>query len=76
MKVTSKGQVTIPKQVRQDMGIRCAETEVEFVQDGDGRWFLRKAGAKPTRLSRFHTAYKAGKSSMTTEEIMALTRSD
>ncbi len=31
MKVTSKGQVTIPQEVREDLGIRPSETEVDFV---------------------------------------------
>ena len=33
MKVTTKGQVTIPQEVRESMGIRPSETEIDFVQD-------------------------------------------
>ena len=43
MRVTSKGQVTIPKRVRDALGIRLSESEVEFVQDESGRWYLEKA---------------------------------
>ncbi len=37
MRVTSKGQVTIPQNVRKSMGILPAETEIEFQQDENGR---------------------------------------
>ncbi|MDF1583610.1 MAG: AbrB/MazE/SpoVT family DNA-binding domain-containing protein [Methyloprofundus sp.] len=45
MHVTSKGQVTIPKDVRESMGIIPAETDVEFLQDENGRWYLAKSKA-------------------------------
>ena len=74
MHVTTKGQVTIPQSVRESMGIIPAETEVDFLQDEQGRWYISKA--KPTKktISRFRTARQAGKLTMTTDEIMALTR--
>lgn len=75
MKVTSKGQVTIPQEVRESMSIRPAETEVEFKQDESGRWYLVKTKTKGDRKSRFRTAYKQSKITMSTDEIMALTRS-
>ncbi len=34
MRVTEKGQVTIPQRVRRALGIRPGD-EVEFVQEGD-----------------------------------------
>ncbi len=74
MKVTSKGQVTIPQEVRDSMGIRPAETEVDFLQDEKGRWYLKKKVMKKGGESRFRRAHKAGKLKMNTEEIMALTR--
>ena len=40
MKVTSKGQVTIPQHTREDLGINPAETEVEFVKEENGNWYL------------------------------------
>ncbi len=39
-KVTSKGQITIPKQVRERMGIQPGG-QLEFVEDG-GLYHLRK----------------------------------
>ena len=40
MRVTSKGQVTIPKNVRESMGILPSETEIEFLQDESGRCYI------------------------------------
>lgn len=76
MRVTSKGQVTIPRDVRESMGILPAETEVEFLQDENGRWYLAKAKASDKTASRFRTAYKTGKLTMSTDDIMALTRGE
>ncbi len=74
MRVTSKGQVTIPRDVRENMGILPAETEIEFLQDEKGRWYLAKAKASSKTVSRFRTAHETGKLTMSTDEIMALTR--
>ncbi len=74
MRVTRKGQVTIPHNVRENMGILPAETEIEFLQDEKGRWYIAKAKANDKKISRFRTANKMGKLTMTTDEIMALTR--
>ena len=74
MRVNSKGQVTIPQEVREIMGIYPSETEVEFVPDGNGRYYLKKVKTRKDGLSRFRTAHKAGKLRMSTDEILALTR--
>lgn len=74
MRVTSKGQVTIPKNVRESMGILPAETEIEFLQDENGRWYINKTQSSKKKTSRFRTAHKAGKLTMSTNDIMALTR--
>ena len=39
-KITVKGQITIPKEVRIRLGLRAGD-EVEFLEDG-GRFLLRK----------------------------------
>jgi bifunctional DNA-binding transcriptional regulator/antitoxin component of YhaV-PrlF toxin-antitoxin module len=44
MRVTSKGQVTIPQNVRESMDILPAQTEIEFMQDDTGCWCIIKAG--------------------------------
>jgi len=74
MHVTSKGQVTIPRVVRESMGIIPSESEVEFLQDKKGRWYISKSKATDKTTSRFRTAHQSGKLTMSTDEIMALTR--
>ena len=76
MRVTSKGQVTIPQNVRESMGILPAETEIEFMQDESGRWYIVKTKTIKSRISRFRTAHQSGKLTMSTDEIMALTRGE
>lgn len=76
MRVTSKGQVTIPRNVRESMGILPAETEIEFEQDESGHWYITKIPPHIKKTSRFSTAHKIGKLIMTANDIMALTRSE
>ncbi|MBM4308297.1 MAG: AbrB/MazE/SpoVT family DNA-binding domain-containing protein [Deltaproteobacteria bacterium] len=73
MKITSKGQVTIPLEVREKMGF-LPDTEVEFKISGN-TVLLKKAGAQSKR-SRDLIARMRGKATvkMATDEIMALTR--
>jgi len=73
MRVTSKGQVTIPKAVREALGIRTDGTEVDFVMNEAGQWVLCRTGTVESR-SRFRTAHEVAKPIMTTDEILALTR--
>jgi AbrB family looped-hinge helix DNA binding protein len=76
VRVTSKGQVTIPLAVREAIGIRVSETEIEFIQDKSGRWYLRKLESNNKKPNRFRNAHKAGKIRMSTEELLELTRGD
>ena len=76
MRVTSKGQVTIPQNVRESMGILPAETEIEFLLDENGRWYINKAKTSKEKTSRFRTAHKTVKLTMSTDDIMALTRGE
>ena len=77
--VTSKGQVTIPKKVRDHLGIRPG-TVVDFEPTPDGRVWLVKKGAKPQatkrRASRFGALRGAATVRMSTRQIMALTRGE
>jgi AbrB family looped-hinge helix DNA binding protein len=78
LRITSKGQVTIPQSVREEAGL-LPETEVEFVVDGDGvRIVKAQAGRRPSRGARAlrHLRRGAGRVSMSTDEIMALTRGE
>jgi len=73
LKITLKGQVTIPLEVREKMGF-LPDTEVEFKISGN-TVLLKKAGAQSKR-SRDLIARMRGKATvkMATNEIMALTR--
>ncbi len=73
MRVTSKGQVTIPIEIRDRLGI-VPSSDVEFVEEG-GHVVLRKTTVTSARGRRLVEAMR-GKSTvkMTTDQIMALTR--
>jgi len=75
--VTSKGQVTIPKKVRDFLGIKPG-TAVEFEPTTDGRVMIVAAGGKTrkTKPSRFAALRGTATVKMTTQEIMALTRGE
>lgn len=75
MRVTEKGQVTIPKELRDALGIG-AGTEVEFERSKDAI-VLRKATSTTSRGTRLSERLRGrGDVGMTTDEIMALTRAD
>ena len=78
MRITSKGQVTIPQAVRERTGL-LPNTDVEFVVDGAGVRIVKTgSGARPSRgataVRRLRGA--GARVQMTTDEIMALTRGD
>ena len=70
MRVTQKGQVTIPLEVRQALGIRPG-SDVEFQLDTDGARLVidRERAAEEIAHMR-----GAGDVDLTTDEILALTR--
>lgn len=76
MRITSKGQVTIPVEIREKAGL-LPDTEVEFELDAKGGVRLRRAkasrregrGAAAVGRLRGRATVK-----MSTDEIMALTR--
>ena len=72
-KVTSKGQVTIPKPMRDYLGLKPGSS-VEFELADDGRVFL--VARQPPPRSKFARLRGSARSSMTTDEIMALTRGE
>ncbi|MEI9978523.1 MAG: AbrB/MazE/SpoVT family DNA-binding domain-containing protein [Edaphobacter sp.] len=78
MQITSKGQVTIPQDVRNRLGL-LPHTEVEFEVTGD---YARIRKARPTastgvRGKRTLEALRGtADTRMTTDEIMALTREE
>ncbi|MDX1998934.1 MAG: AbrB/MazE/SpoVT family DNA-binding domain-containing protein [Thermoanaerobaculia bacterium] len=75
MRITQKGQVTIPIEIRQRLGM-LPETEVAFEVDGNAVRIV-KVRSETSRGARA-VAGLAGRASQgwTTEEILALTRGD
>jgi AbrB family looped-hinge helix DNA binding protein len=73
MRVTSKGQVTIPQKVRRQLGITPG-SEVDFELDNGGARLVRvRVGEGEAIAGRMRGRATVA---MSTEEIMALTRGD
>jgi antitoxin PrlF len=81
MRVTTKGQVTIPKEIRDRLGVRPG-SEVDFVERSDGAIELVKGAEQQMRenvMRRsldewFRLIEGSGDSGLTADEIMAMTR--
>ena len=78
MRITAKGQVTIPQAIREETGF-LPNTEVDFEVEGQAVRIVRAAAGK--RTSRGARAVerlrgRAARVRMTTDEIMALTRGE
>ena len=78
MQITSKGQVTIPQEIRNRLGL-LPHTQVEFELAGDHAR-IRKARPQPGEGTRGRLVLEAlrgtGDTRMSTDEILALTRSE
>ena len=75
MKITSKGQVTIPHQLRQAFGL-LPHTEVVFEAGEDGVVLRSRLSRRALVRERLRRARGAGTGSRTTDEIMQLTRGE
>lgn len=77
MRITSKGQVTIPAEIRERAGL-LPQTEVDFEFDGKVVRIVRaKARKNDGRGARLVTHLRGrGDVAMSTDAIMALTRED
>jgi AbrB family looped-hinge helix DNA binding protein len=78
MRITSKGQVTIPADIREKAGLR-PHTEVTFEFDGKDTKIVRAkaaANGEPSGRGARLVAHLRGRGdvAMSTDEIMALTR--
>ena len=75
MRITSKGQVTIPQEIRERFGL-LPDTEVEFVAKRNSVHIVK--AASPTKLTRGQAIVRRlrgrSKVKMSTDEILALTR--
>jgi len=74
MRVTTKGQVTIPQHIREKLGIVPA-TDIEFLEEKDRVYIVKKKGPG-NRNNKFRKLRGVATVRMTTDEIMALTRKD
>lgn len=73
MKITSKGQVTIPQQIRQKLGL-LPDTEVEFVVKGSAVQIV-KSDRQGHRSRRAVDALRGrATSGRSTDDILKLTR--
>lgn len=73
MKVTTKGQVTIPADIRERLGL-LPNTEVEFTLAGNGVMVTK--ARRGSRRGQGVVAHLRGRGTvrMSTDEILALTR--
>jgi AbrB family looped-hinge helix DNA binding protein len=77
MRITTKGQVTIPQHIRERLGL-LPHSEVEFDIVGDSVRIRKKKGT-PTRGQRLLAHMRRGPRpipGMTTDQLMALTRGE
>jgi AbrB family looped-hinge helix DNA binding protein len=74
MRITTKGQVTIPQHIREKLGMTPA-TEIEFIEEKGKVYIIKKAGPNKTG-HRFRKLRGVATVRMTTDEIMALTREE
>ncbi len=72
MKITTKGQVTIPQEIRERFGL-LPHTEVDF-EVRDDVVVLRKVGARRRGRRIVEHLRSRGDVRMSTDEILALTR--
>jgi AbrB family looped-hinge helix DNA binding protein len=75
MRLTTKGQVTIPQEIREQLGL-LPYTEVEFEVEGDAVRIRKKRQSRGGGRGRTIVDHLRGRGTrrMTTDEIMALTR--
>ena len=71
MRVTTKGQVTIPRAVREVLGIK-AETEIGFIEE-NRRFYISKS-EPPKQSVQFNKLRGVATVNIPTNVIMALTR--
>jgi len=73
MRITSKGQVTIPQEVRERLGL-LPQTEVEFEMAEDGVLLKKARGNRPRGRAVVEHLRGRGDVQLSTDEILAHTR--
>lgn len=78
MRITSKGQVTIPQDIRERAGLMPGTDVVFSLVDGEVRLRKSKApGGRPTRGERLVESLRdSGRYPMSTDQIVALMRGE
>lgn len=75
MRITSKGQITIPQQVRRDLGLEVGDEVDVVIRSGEA--VIVPASGPSGRGRRIVDALLgSGDVELSTDEIMALTRGD
>ena len=76
MKITSKGQVTIPQAIREKYGL-LPDTEVEFVETDNGSVEIRSKLSPQEDFRQFlESCVGTATGGMTTDEVMQMTRGE
>src|SRR6202035_4904158 len=77
VRITSKGQVTIPQELRERFGL-LPNTEVEFVATPDGKELRLMKSSKPSGRGRALVERMRGRGAgkLSTDELLKLMRSD
>lgn len=75
MRITTKGQVTIPQEIREDLGF-LPHTEIDFIVEGASIRLVKAEPAGDASRGRTIVDGLRGRSDvgMSTDEILALTR--
>ncbi len=75
-RITTKGQVTIPQNIREIKGF-LPNTDVEFIIENDRVYIEKTSGSKLSRGQQIVQHLKGRcKTRMTTEDLMKLTRGE
>lgn len=75
MKITSKGQVTIPQEYREKFGL-LPNTNVEFVPERGGLKLVKSKKPSGKGWALVEKMRGRGDGRLTTDEIMAMTRGE
>ena len=75
MRVTSRGQVTIPQDIRERYGF-LPHTEVEFVEEAGAVVLHKGKGSNRQAREWLRRSRGTADAGMTSDEIMALTRGE
>jgi AbrB family looped-hinge helix DNA binding protein len=75
MVITSKGQVTIPQEIRRQTGL-LPQTEVDFIVDGNSVRIVARQGSASAGQRAVQLLRGSATVRMTTDQILALTRDE